>query len=265
MEKADSPVEIGKYICGHADAIFRHANAIRPIGEDESFYIVTSCVKSGSWAMAAFKDKMAAEHNTLQLVSIAPSRQEAGLPKYSWTKRGSAQTRWGRSTDGHTKDQTLFLRGFKLALSAEFRLRLECDDGQGDDDDDGDDGEDEQDDNENDGSNSKHPRDAQPDRNTDHASEYPDFDGNDKEPSGEDRRGNSWGSKQNNRTRHRAYMLAEAGLLDSIFQANCITHSALGIDCTAFPGTTFAVRHLTHPREAGKALTEVISHTTPAT
>ncbi|TEB28164.1 hypothetical protein FA13DRAFT_815290 [Coprinellus micaceus] len=213
MEKADSPVEIGKYIRTHADAIFRHANAIQPLGDDESIYIATSCVKSGSWAMAAYKDKMAIEHNTLQLVSIDPGLNSEGsrVSQYSWTQRGLAQTQWGRSDEGHMKDQALFLRGFKLAVSEEFRLRMENGD---DDDDDDDDGE----------SNSKGPRDAQLDRN--HASGDPDFGGKEGPSTSEGSQGNDQGSGQNSHSHYRAHTPAESG-----------------IDCASFPGSTNAPYH----------------------
>ncbi|TEB28206.1 hypothetical protein FA13DRAFT_1735823, partial [Coprinellus micaceus] len=47
------------------------------------------------------------------------------MPEYKWTKRGSAHARWGSSAGGEgVKNQTLFLRGLKLAFSAKFRSRV---------------------------------------------------------------------------------------------------------------------------------------------
>ena len=213
MDKADSPVELCKYVCTHAEAIYLHANDIRPIGEDESLYVVTSSVKSGSWAIAAYKDEMHAEHNTLELVSTfsEPDGQEGSLPKYRWTKRGSAQTRWGRSPDGKVKNQTMFIRGLKLAFSSAFRLRMEHadqgDEGEGDD------------------SNSEGPGDELSRPNEGRPSGGSSPRDKDKGTSGTASQENNQGAGKGSHTYHQSQMLGHAGLLGVCFFARPIIDS----------------------------------------
>ncbi|TEB28208.1 hypothetical protein FA13DRAFT_815837 [Coprinellus micaceus] len=126
-DEAEDIIEMERYIRTHAEAIYRHANAIRLIGEASSLYVVTDCIKSDTWAMAAYKGEMNPNRNILELVSVSQSSDGGSdcMPEYKWTKRGSAHARWGSSAGGEgVKNQTLFLRGLKLAFSAKFRSRV---------------------------------------------------------------------------------------------------------------------------------------------
>lgn len=87
---------------------------------NESLSIVTGCIKSESWALAAYRDAMMPPHNTLQLVPISDYATGNDLV-YVWTKRGTSETRAGDGTPGE-KNQCLFVRGFRLNFSREFRI-----------------------------------------------------------------------------------------------------------------------------------------------
>jgi hypothetical protein len=123
-DEAEDTIEMERFVRTHAEAIYRHANAIRLIGEASSLYVVTDCIKSDTWAMAAYKGEMNSNRNTLELVAVSQSSDGGSdcVPTYKWTKRGSAHARWGGSSG--VKDQTLFLRGLKMAFSTSFRSRV---------------------------------------------------------------------------------------------------------------------------------------------
>jgi uncharacterized membrane protein YgcG len=118
--------ELRDTIIRHAELLYRHAESVRRIGHDESLYIVTSCFKTDSWALAAYKDPMGAPGDVLRLMQIGwDDHPEHPNPLYAWTKRGTSEAKCGESAGGRrVKDQTLFLRGFKLAFSQSFRVRM---------------------------------------------------------------------------------------------------------------------------------------------
>ncbi|KAF5330063.1 hypothetical protein D9611_010431 [Ephemerocybe angulata] len=106
------------HIIQHAELIYKHANSVRTIAEDESIYIVTGCIRSDSWALAAYKDATAYDVLKLEKQYSDP------LVPYAWTQRGTSEARIGVSRG--IKDQTLFLRGYKLGFSKEFRSRMQA-------------------------------------------------------------------------------------------------------------------------------------------
>lgn len=114
------------YIIQHAEAIYRHTNGIRRIGDRESLYIITGCVKTDAWAMAAYREHMQPPHNVLQLVRRPPSLSGRQTPSssYQWTRQGSSRARLGDSAETGLKNQSLFLQGFKMALAPRFRSRI---------------------------------------------------------------------------------------------------------------------------------------------
>lgn len=121
--------ELRDCIVKHAELLYRHAESIRRIGHDESLYIVTGCLKSDSWGLAAYKAPMELPENLLQLVHIGWDRAlQKPNPLYAWTKRGTSEAKCGESSQAErVKDQCLFMRGFKLAFSQNFRLRMRRD------------------------------------------------------------------------------------------------------------------------------------------
>lgn len=139
LEELDDHALLQDHICQHAELFYTHANSIRRIGVDESLYIITGCVKSDSYALAAFQQSMDALDHTLKLVQRTranitnemQSSTAAQRPSYMWTRRGTAHTRTGVSKELGNKDQALFFRGFKLKFSPSFRARMKLGHGAG--------------------------------------------------------------------------------------------------------------------------------------
>jgi hypothetical protein len=113
----------------HAGAVYQHANAIRRVADDESLYVVSGCIKNDSWALAAYQEPTEPSGEILELARRNMSSHEATrAPTYDWlswmgeARFGSNSEKVGESYKG--KDQSIFLRGFKLAFSRECRARL---------------------------------------------------------------------------------------------------------------------------------------------
>jgi hypothetical protein len=121
LEKLANPHKLQRFIIDHAAPLFRYADNIRTLDDDESLYFITGCIKSDSWALAAFKDPAYPPNNILNLVRKGSV--------YRWTTQAMAEVRAGSNASGdknayHGKDQTLFLQGFKLAFTPECRSRV---------------------------------------------------------------------------------------------------------------------------------------------
>ncbi|RXW17748.1 hypothetical protein EST38_g8099 [Candolleomyces aberdarensis] len=116
------------FIINHALLLYRYANSIRRLDNDESLYFVTGCIKSDSWALAAFNEPVDHPNDVLRLVQTGGGSGMSALT-YAWTSRGTAEAWTGsNSTRGRHdytgRNQCLFLRGYKMAFSPEFRLRI---------------------------------------------------------------------------------------------------------------------------------------------
>ncbi|KAJ3526790.1 hypothetical protein NMY22_g10030 [Coprinellus aureogranulatus] len=135
-EECERMIELERYIIQHAKAIYKHANGIRPIGQNDSLYIITGCTKSDTWAMAVYGE-CEPGRSTLQLIPERRGVNGDGNPsRYRWATQnvGSSRLRCSvRDSDVKAKNQTLFLQGFKLAFAPRFRSRMEEDDGSEDD------------------------------------------------------------------------------------------------------------------------------------
>ncbi|KAJ3522620.1 hypothetical protein NMY22_g11815 [Coprinellus aureogranulatus] len=113
------------YIVQHAEAIYQHANSIQPIGQEDSLYIITGCIKSDSWAIAAYRGHHTEPpYNILQLSRTSEPWGNSPRRLNHWTRSGSSHARSGHSLEEGLKNQTLFLRGFKVAFSPRFRTRM---------------------------------------------------------------------------------------------------------------------------------------------
>ncbi|KAJ2937009.1 hypothetical protein H1R20_g115, partial [Candolleomyces eurysporus] len=124
LEELESHVELRDFIVDHAVHLYQYANGIRKLDEEESLYIITGCIKSDSWAIAAYNDPADPPNNVLRLVRTGSLSSN---PVYRWTDRGTAEARYGpgptRNSGAQLKNQCLFLQGFKIAFSAAFRSR----------------------------------------------------------------------------------------------------------------------------------------------
>ncbi|RXW14961.1 hypothetical protein EST38_g10889 [Candolleomyces aberdarensis] len=125
LEELESHVELRNFIIDHAAPLYEYANGIRKLDDDESLYIVTGCVKSDSWALAAYNDPVDPQNDVLRLFR---KRSSGSNPIYGWTHRGTAEARCGpgstRESGARPKNQCLFLQGFKIAFSVAFRSRM---------------------------------------------------------------------------------------------------------------------------------------------
>ncbi|KAF6744335.1 hypothetical protein DFP72DRAFT_929795 [Ephemerocybe angulata] len=124
QEDLDDRQKLRKHILDYPELLYRHANAIRCIGEEESLYIISGSIKSDSCALAAFGEPTAPNEPAVVLANS--SRQGQRISSWVWTNQGSANTQLSDpSSLDSVKDQTLFLRGFKLDFSSSFRANLE--------------------------------------------------------------------------------------------------------------------------------------------
>ncbi|KAJ3536893.1 hypothetical protein NMY22_g5832 [Coprinellus aureogranulatus] len=123
-EELEDCTKLRNWIVRNAERLYRHANDIREIAQDEPLYIVTGCVKSDSWALGAFR-KPAHMDEPMSLQVVA--QESDGRPRYAWTRTwSSSEAQVGSSCVAGLKDQALFLRGFKLDFSVSFRDRMEA-------------------------------------------------------------------------------------------------------------------------------------------
>jgi hypothetical protein len=122
LEEFHSRVDLRDFIIDNAPSIYCYANSIRRLDYHESLYIVTGCIKSDSWALAAYNGYPDPQNDVLKLVR---RNRSGSAPDYMWTDRGTAEARFGSTRPGDShKDQCLFLRGFKVAYSAAFRFKM---------------------------------------------------------------------------------------------------------------------------------------------
>ncbi|KAF5322967.1 hypothetical protein D9611_009329 [Ephemerocybe angulata] len=123
QEDLDGRQRLRKHILDYPELFYRHADAIQGIGQEESLYIITGSVKSDSCALAAFGEPAAPDEPAVVLANSTRPGQH--LSSWVWTNQGTANTQLSECSnlDGE-KDQTLFLRGFKLDFSSSFRSKL---------------------------------------------------------------------------------------------------------------------------------------------
>ncbi|KAF5332162.1 hypothetical protein D9611_008154 [Ephemerocybe angulata] len=130
LEKLSDKAALADNICANAELLYTHADNRRRIGSEESLYIITGCIKSCSWGLAAFQDRMVPPNNNLRLVKRRPApgdehQATSQLDSYLWTHRGTSEARFGSTeTPASQPDQCLFLQGFKLNFSSAFRDRM---------------------------------------------------------------------------------------------------------------------------------------------
>lgn len=99
----------------------------------ESLVVITGCIKSHSWAMASYLERATAPADQILRLERLPARADApdAPASFDWTDQAMAEARCGSNTQTPTatvshrhKDQSLFLRGFRMSFSTEFRARM---------------------------------------------------------------------------------------------------------------------------------------------
>lgn len=123
LEEIADNTSLRKHITLNAELLYRHASTICGIANDEALYIITGSIKSESWALAAFNDPTTSSADVLRLMKRPGDQHPA--PDFLWTHRATSEARVGRGEVQGTKDQSLFLRGFKLDFSDAFRARMD--------------------------------------------------------------------------------------------------------------------------------------------
>lgn len=113
-------VSFRSFVVENASLIRKYASMNHEeLDDDEPLYIVTGCIKSDSWAVAAFTEPSSPPDDVIRLQDLAASGCN---PAYVWTSRGTASARTSLNPTG--KNQTLFIQGFQLCVSRPLWLRF---------------------------------------------------------------------------------------------------------------------------------------------
>lgn len=121
LEVLQSRVELRDFIIENAQSLFQYANSIRKLdAKGDSLYIITGCIKSDSWALAAYNGLIDPQNDVLRLIRKG---HPSSTTEYGWTSKGTAEARCG-SSQNNDKDQCLFLQGFKMSFSAAFHSKM---------------------------------------------------------------------------------------------------------------------------------------------
>ncbi|TEB30413.1 hypothetical protein FA13DRAFT_1733724, partial [Coprinellus micaceus] len=120
-------IDLREFISRHAGLIYAYANGIRPIDNHEALYIISGCIKSETWGLAAFTDPVMHPLHVPRLMRMPNANdsdpQQSTQPTFVWRSLGTFDAYVGRSCVDGSRDQTLFLRGFKLDFSETFRAQ----------------------------------------------------------------------------------------------------------------------------------------------
>lgn len=116
------------FLVEFAEIIYQHSRRSRGgTVLRESIYVITGCVVSESCGIAAYNCAMTSPNNVLSLENRLISGEPEPYRMWTWTSTGTSMARFhGASSNGaatqtpRVKDQTLFLRGFKLDFSSDF-------------------------------------------------------------------------------------------------------------------------------------------------
>lgn len=116
------------FLIQYAGAIYQHGISLEPLAPEDSLYIVTGCVKSDGWGLAAYQG--ARSGHVLRLMKRFGENPLAATAKiYDWVDRGTGEAHlWPNTAEeadsNDEKTHSLFVLGFTLDFSAEFRARL---------------------------------------------------------------------------------------------------------------------------------------------
>jgi hypothetical protein len=119
-------VALKRYLNQNAGAIYQQAYLMEQI-EADSLYVVTGCIKTAGWGLAAYQD--ATPGQVLRLTQRFDGNPSSGKGRlYDWARGAGEAWLWpntpGEANFNDEKAHTLFLRGFTLAFSSTFYTRL---------------------------------------------------------------------------------------------------------------------------------------------
>lgn len=115
-----------EHIIKYAEVLYRHYEAMESVDTREPLYIVSACTMSEECGIAAYNCPMPLGRNTLRLVdtSINHDGHSSEDPLWDWTTIGTSTASFYQTPCPGSKDLCLFLQGFKLDFSSEFRARV---------------------------------------------------------------------------------------------------------------------------------------------
>ncbi|KAJ2914943.1 hypothetical protein MD484_g5495, partial [Candolleomyces efflorescens] len=131
LENLDDPDLLRVFLTHNAGRLYEQASSMKQRSV-ESLYIVTGCVKSESWALAAYRDAPACQALRLDKRFSDRNTSTDKGKLYDWKMRpGTGEARLWPNTTAEAasacgeKNHTLFLRGFQLRFSPSFSARFE--------------------------------------------------------------------------------------------------------------------------------------------
>ncbi|KAF6761115.1 hypothetical protein DFP72DRAFT_880124 [Ephemerocybe angulata] len=123
-EELTSHNALRKTLIQSAGLLYMHAKSLCEMDNGESLYIVTGAIKCESWALAAFREPLL--HYALRLDNKpAPGRGRVAPSSWARQRQWSYEAHVGISETAQVMDQSLFLRGYKMAFSQEFREQMD--------------------------------------------------------------------------------------------------------------------------------------------
>ncbi|RXW17707.1 hypothetical protein EST38_g8147 [Candolleomyces aberdarensis] len=128
VEELNDTIALRDFLIQHAGVVYQRATSLRRLAEEESLYIISGSIKSDGWGLAAYQGATSGEGLILSKRHVGDGDPK-GVQMYEWTDRGTAEARFGLNSTIEAgqyegKNQSLFLRGFKLAFSPTFRARM---------------------------------------------------------------------------------------------------------------------------------------------
>ena len=92
-------MDLHEFISRYAGLLYRYADGVRSIRREEGLYIVTGCIKSESWAIAAFRQSVPGLDHVPKLVRLpgATAHDNPLASTYAWRSPGTFDGRTGRS------------------------------------------------------------------------------------------------------------------------------------------------------------------------
>ena len=120
--------EIKQFIIKHAETWISYAISTGRDIDRNSLYFVTGCTKTGDWGMVTFNPSTPGEESSLKLGQSTHPND----PRYIWERsHGCGMARTGPGPDEELDDertvpqnQTLFVKGYKIAFSGEAWTRI---------------------------------------------------------------------------------------------------------------------------------------------
>ena len=120
--------EIKQFIIKNAETWISYAISTGRDIDSNSLYFVTGCTKAGDWGMATFSPSTHWEESSLKLGQSTHPND----PRYIWERsRGCSMARTGPGPDEELdnertvpQNQTLFVKGYKIAFSGEAWRRI---------------------------------------------------------------------------------------------------------------------------------------------